>query len=106
MVRFYPQGKRRKYRIVPRAGLLSLGTEMTKEIKRGRFIYPKHPRPTKKVKKRFAKQLFEKMAVMEFPTAKMYEKGKELKFDIGRPPVKNIMPQFRRRKKSKRRRKR
>jgi len=103
MVRFYPSGKRRRrYKIVPRAGLLSLGTEMTEGIKRGRFIYPKHPRPTKKVKKRFLRQIREKLAVMEFPTAAMYEKGKELKFNIGIPPIKNILPQFRKRKRRRR----
>jgi len=103
-IRFYPYGKRRrKYKVIPRAGLLSLGTEMTESIKRGRFIYPKHPRRTKKVKKQFLRQLRAGFVGMEFPTEKMYKKGKELQVGFGKPAIESIMPQFRRKKRRRRR---
>jgi hypothetical protein len=80
--------KRQRFSIVPMAGLLSQGMEMSSNIARGQWKYPKHP-TGRKSKRAFARELFSPVGIgMEFPTAK----GTRASFSMGMPSGRNVMP--------------
>jgi hypothetical protein len=73
---------RQRMFVYPQAGLLSQGLEMTQNIQRGQWKYPKNP-SGRKASKVFVKDIMTNPVGMEFPTAKMFKGGVSEKFNIG-----------------------